>query len=66
MQDLLVSSAEDYVRVAVALAMDLERLESLRAGMRGRLRASPLIDAPRFVRGLEGLYRSAWRAWCRG
>ncbi|OGA04176.1 MAG: hypothetical protein A3H35_08815 [Betaproteobacteria bacterium RIFCSPLOWO2_02_FULL_62_17] len=65
LQDLAVSSGEDYVRAAVALAMDLDRLESLRTGMRGRLRASSLIDAPRFVRGLEGLYRSAWRAWCR-
>jgi protein O-GlcNAc transferase len=40
------------------------RLDARRAGLRERMRASPLCDLPRFVSGLESLYRGAWKEWC--
>jgi predicted O-linked N-acetylglucosamine transferase (SPINDLY family) len=42
----------------------LERLSQLRAGLRARLAASPLTDAPRFTKNLELAYRAMWKDWC--
>jgi predicted O-linked N-acetylglucosamine transferase (SPINDLY family) len=55
--DLAASSEEDYVRRAVELAGDLPRLADLRATLRERMLASPLMDAPRFARNVEAAYR---------
>ena len=41
-------------------------LRSPRAGLRARLKASPLCDAPRFGRSLGAGLRRAWAAWCAG
>ena len=60
--DLAASSEEDYVRMAVELAGDLPRLADLRAKMRARMLASPLMDAPRFARNVEAAYRSMWES----
>lgn len=59
-------SRADYIRIASELANDLPRLAVRRAGMRERLRASPLTDAAGFTRNLENLYREAWKRWCAG
>jgi predicted O-linked N-acetylglucosamine transferase (SPINDLY family) len=62
--ELAARTAEQYVGIAVALAGDLPRLGALRASLRDRLRASPLMDAPRFGRSVESAYREIWRRWC--
>jgi predicted O-linked N-acetylglucosamine transferase (SPINDLY family) len=62
--ELIAQSWDDYVRIGVGLAADLPRLAQLRAGLRARMRASPILDAPRFTAALEALYREAWREWC--
>jgi len=36
----------------------------LRAGLRARMRASPLLAAAAFTRDLEDCYRKAWTQWC--
>ena len=54
-------AAEDdagYVEAARALAADVGALQALRKGMRARLSASPLYDAPRFVGKLEETLRA--------
>jgi protein O-GlcNAc transferase len=48
----------------VRLAADLDGLARLRASLRRLLKKSPLMDAPRFTRGLEDEYRAMWRRWC--
>ena len=63
--DLVTSSPDDYVRIAVELARDLPRLAELRRTLRMRLQASPLMDAPRFTRNIEAAYRSIWQRWCQ-
>ena len=63
--ELIASSPEEYVRVAAELAQDLPRLSDLRATLRDRMQASPLMDAPRFARNLEAAYRAMWKRWCR-
>jgi protein O-GlcNAc transferase len=54
------------VRIAVALARDLPRLATLRTGLRARMEASPLMDAPRFAANIESAYRQMWSAHCEG
>ncbi len=62
--ELVAASTDDYVAIAARLARDLDRLDALRSGLRERLRASPLCDAPHFARAMEGAYRALWRQWC--
>nr|WP_320133454.1 tetratricopeptide repeat protein [uncultured Holophaga sp.] len=66
LRELAADDDATFVEKAVALATDLPRLSALRGGLRARMAASPLMDAPRFVRGLEGVYRTIWRRWCGG
>lgn len=61
---LIASSEREYLERARALARDLTRLAELRATLRERMRASPLMNAPRFARHLEQAFRQMWRAWC--
>jgi predicted O-linked N-acetylglucosamine transferase (SPINDLY family) len=53
-----------YVERAVELARDRERLAALRAGLRERVRRSPLCDGVRFADNLQSVLRSVWRHWC--
>lgn len=61
---LVAGSWEGYVDIALGLAADLPALAQLRATLRERLRASPLLDAEGFTRDLEARYRDAWHRWC--
>jgi len=62
--ELIAAGPEQYVRIAAELARNLPRLSELRATLRGRMQASPLMDAPRFARNIEAAYRQMWRRWC--
>ncbi|HUL90927.1 MAG TPA: tetratricopeptide repeat protein [Burkholderiales bacterium] len=65
LDELLAHTPEQYLDKACSLANDPERLAELRAGMRGRMSVSPLMDSARFTRNLEDAYRSMWRQWCK-
>lgn len=62
--ELVAHDADGYVRTAVALADDPDRAAALRASLRDRIRASPLMDARRYTRNWEAHVRECWRAWC--
>jgi predicted O-linked N-acetylglucosamine transferase (SPINDLY family) len=63
--ELIAATESAYVKLAVALARDRQRLRALRHALRERMAASPLMDAPCTVRELESSYRAAWKAFCR-
>ena len=60
----VASDQDDYLSRAVAHASDLQRLASLRAGLRQQVLASPIFDAPRFARHFEAALRGMWEKWC--
>jgi predicted O-linked N-acetylglucosamine transferase (SPINDLY family) len=58
--ELVAHTPEQVVGIALGLARQPDELRTLRAGLRARLRASPLLDAARFTRALEEAYRAMW------
>jgi predicted O-linked N-acetylglucosamine transferase (SPINDLY family) len=64
--ELVADTPDAYVDAARHLAADTDRLAALRDGLRGRMKASPLMDGAGFTRRLEDAYREAWRRWCTG
>jgi protein O-GlcNAc transferase len=61
LKELAAGSPDDYVKIAVTLAGDLERLERIRSGLHARFDQSPLRNEKRFAAGFEAQLRSAWR-----
>jgi predicted O-linked N-acetylglucosamine transferase (SPINDLY family) len=61
--DLVASTPEQYVEIAVALATDLARLEQMRRSLRARFEQSPLRDEKRFAAHFEELLQTAWRQY---
>lgn len=53
--DLCATSAEQFVDIAVALAADTDRLQSLRTGLREKIRTSPLGQTKQFARDFYDL-----------
>jgi len=60
----IATTTDEYIDRAVALASDLPALAALRTGLRARVLASPLCDAPRFGRSLGAGLRTAWHRYC--
>ena len=59
--ELVASTPEEYVEIAVALASDLSRLEQLRSTLRTRFEQSSLRDEKRFAAEIEKLWYQAWQ-----
>jgi protein O-GlcNAc transferase len=62
--DWVAANLAEYRQIAVAKASDIVVLADLRAGLRSRVKASALCDAPRFGRHLAAALRHAWADWC--
>jgi predicted O-linked N-acetylglucosamine transferase (SPINDLY family) len=62
--DWAATDVEGYVARAITSARDIQALVALRAGLRDRVKASPLCDAPRFGRGLAAALRHVWAERC--
>jgi len=60
----IAPDAASYPATGARLTGDLHALAGLRAGLRARMLASPLFDAPGFARNLEAAIRDMWRLWC--
>src|SRR6185295_4790054 len=62
LDEFIARDEQEFVAIAARLAADLRRLADLRAGMRQRMRDSPLMDEAGFVGDLERAYLEIWRA----
>jgi predicted O-linked N-acetylglucosamine transferase (SPINDLY family) len=63
LESLAADSDQAFVRIAVELARDLPGLARLRAGLRARMEASPLMDGARFARTVEEAFQMMWQQW---
>ena len=61
MAELVAESTDSYVRIASDLAHERSRLVVVKAGLRDRMRASPLMDAAAFRVRLHAAYTSLLR-----
>jgi protein O-GlcNAc transferase len=66
LNELAATTPAGFVELVTELAGDLSRLQDLRAGLRDRMRRSPLMDPVGYTRGIEAAYREMWRRWCDG
>jgi len=64
--ELIAFSAENYVRIAVALAASPDRLRELRTSLRERMRSSRLMDRRAMGSALGGAFREMWRRYSAG
>ncbi len=62
--ELIAKTHDEYIEIAVNLANDIERLQSLRESLRDMMTHSPLTDARKFIVDLENCYRTVWEKWC--
>jgi protein O-GlcNAc transferase len=62
--NLIAETPDQYIQIAKELSADLPRLAELRATLRSRMLASPIMDAPRFAEAIEAAYRQMWKNWC--
>ena len=66
--EFVCNSTDDYVNKAIAYASPEKarvlELSQLRGRLRQQVKASPLMDAPRFATDLDNALRGVWRTWC--
>lgn len=60
LNELAGQSGMEYRDIAVQLASQPERLACLRAGLRERMKRSPLMDAAGFAAAMEACFLGAW------
>lgn len=64
MEEFIAETPVDYVKKAVSLAKNPEKLSRLRQRQRDVMARSPLMDGQGFTRNLERAYREMWAHWC--
>lgn len=57
---LIANTIDEYVQIAVSLAVCTERREKLKASLRSKMLASPLCDGPAHARKIELAYMGIW------
>ena len=64
LKDWICESDDAYLQKAKDCAHNIDRLASLREGLRVQVAGSPLCDANKFAGDLECALRNAWVRWC--
>jgi predicted O-linked N-acetylglucosamine transferase (SPINDLY family) len=64
--ELVTDKLEDYESLALALARDSQRLQTLKDKLLRQRDTLPLFDSARFCRHLEAAYESMWQRWRGG
>ena len=64
--ELVAGSLDEYEALALQLATDASRLQSIRRKLAQNRLGYPLFDTDRFRRHIEAAYLTAWEIWQRG
>jgi len=62
--ELIAKTQDEYIKIAIDLASNISKLQSLRKSLRDKMSLSPICDAKRFTTNLEMCYRKMWIDWC--
>lgn len=63
--ELIAHSPMDYVKKAVQLNRRRELLMAYHSRLREHVKNSDLMDAQKYIRELEKIYRAVWKEYCR-
>lgn len=63
-QEFAARTPAEYVQRCIDLARHPLHLVTLRATLRDRLQASPLLDGVLLARNIEAVFRQLWTRWC--
>ena len=58
--DWIADNKKEYIEKSILFASDLEKLATLRSGLREQILTSPLFDAQNFAQDFEN---SLWEMW---
>ncbi|RNC82991.1 MAG: tetratricopeptide repeat protein [Balneola sp.] len=61
----IASNEKEYINKAIALASDVDLLNTIRLGLREKMKVSPLCDGVQFSRNFEHVLRSLWKEFCK-
>jgi protein O-GlcNAc transferase len=64
LHELVARDRSDYVKIAVDLANNPEKLSTMRSDLRFRMANSPLLDSKMFAANFVAVLREIWRDWC--
>jgi predicted O-linked N-acetylglucosamine transferase (SPINDLY family) len=62
--DWIAETQEEYIKLAMRKASDLQSLAKLRQQLRGIFTSSIMGDQVAYVRAVEQEYRQLWQEWC--
>lgn len=62
--ELIAKNEEEYIKIAVDLSSDINKLQELRMSLRDKFKNSPICDHKGVTKGLENAYIQMWHAWC--
>ena len=62
--ELIAENKDDYIRLAVELAGNAERMAELRTGLRSWMANSPICDGEKFSDNFTAIMRKIWQDWC--
>ena len=61
----IANDQDEYMSKAISFTTDLDKLVTLRLGLRKQVLTSPLFDAVRFSKNFEKALWSMWRKWLK-
>jgi predicted O-linked N-acetylglucosamine transferase (SPINDLY family) len=64
LSELITASKAEYVDKAVFIASSRDELIRLRAGLREKFMASPVMSQSSFAKNMEAAYRTMWEEYC--
>jgi len=66
LSELVVHSIEEYESLAIDLAHNPAKLQTIRQKLAENLTTEPLFDTPRFAGNLEKAYKEMWKIFMAG